>query len=72
MLMLASLALTPFVAALWAEHGSASPSAIQEEVGVNLPDRVAVLAMKAELFSSVDEANFQWLISSDSSLLPWL
>ena len=44
---------------------------ITEETGLRLPPHARIAAARAHLLSLADGANFEWLIESDISLLPW-
>ena len=47
------------------------PESITEETGLRLPSDSRITATRAHLFSLVDGDNYEWLIQSDTSLLPW-
>src|SRR3954468_4072965 len=48
-----------------------SPESVVEETGLRLPEHARITATRADLFSLVDGKNYEWLIQSDASLLPW-
>jgi len=48
-----------------------SPESVVHETGLRLPDHARITATRAHLFSLVDANNFDWLVLSDISLLPW-
>lgn len=48
-----------------------SPQSVVEETGLRLPEHARITATRATLFSLADGANCQWLIQSETSLLPW-
>ncbi|MCX6854951.1 MAG: hypothetical protein NTV80_08615 [Verrucomicrobia bacterium] len=48
-----------------------SPQSVIEETGLRLPEHARITATRAHLFSLADRDNYEWLIQSDSSLLPW-
>ena len=48
-----------------------SPQSVVEETGLRLPGHARITATRAHLFSLADGDNYEWLIQSDTSLLPW-
>jgi len=48
-----------------------SPQSVVDETGLRLPVRARITATRAHLFSLADGDNYEWLIQSDTSLLPW-
>ena len=48
-----------------------SPESVIEETGLRLPEHARIAATRAHLFSLADGDNYEWLLQSDSSLLPW-
>ena len=48
-----------------------SPQSVVEETGLRLPEHARITATRATLFSLADGANCEWLIQSETSLLPW-
>ena len=48
-----------------------SPQSVVDETGLQLPEHARITATRAHLFSLADGDNYEWLIQSDSSLLPW-
>ena len=44
---------------------------VQVETGLSLPSGVRITAAQAHLFSLADGENYDWLIESETSLLPW-
>ncbi len=48
-----------------------SPQSVVEETGLRLPGHARIIATQARLFSLVDGSNYEWLVQSDTSLLPW-
>lgn len=48
-----------------------SPQSVLEETGLVLPEKARITATQAQLFSLSDGDNREWLIQSDTTLLPW-
>lgn len=48
-----------------------SPQSVVDETGLHLPDDARITAARTHLFSLADGENYEWLIQSDTSLLPW-
>ncbi len=48
-----------------------SPQSVVEETGLQWPEHARITATRAYLFSLADGDNHEWLIQSDTSLLPW-
>jgi hypothetical protein len=48
-----------------------SPESVVKETGLRLPERARITATRAHIFSLADGDNYEWLIQSDTSLLPW-
>ena len=48
-----------------------SPQSVIDETGLHLPESARITATRAHLFSLADGDNYEWLIQSDTSLLPW-
>ena len=44
---------------------------IENETGLSLPSGARIAAAHADIFSLADGANYEWLIESEESLLPW-
>ena len=44
---------------------------IEREVGLSLPSGVRIAAARAHVFSLADGDNYEWLVESEVSLLPW-
>jgi hypothetical protein len=44
---------------------------VVEETGLQLPGHARITATRVHLFSPTDGDNYEWLIQSDTSLLPW-
>lgn len=44
----------------------------QREVGYTLPEHVNIPYTEANIFSLADGPNYLWLITSESSLIPWV
>ena len=49
-----------------------APDSIIKETGLRLPSDARITATHAHRFSVADGSNYEWLIQSDSSLLPWV
>jgi len=48
-----------------------APESVTEETGLRLPSDARITATRADIFSLADGENYDWLIRSDTSLLPW-
>jgi len=44
---------------------------IEDEIGLSLPSGTRIAAAQADIFSLADGDNYDWLIESEASLLPW-
>jgi hypothetical protein len=44
---------------------------IENEIGLSLPSGTRIAAVQADIFSLADGDNYDWLIESEASLLPW-
>src|SRR5262245_1540009 len=44
---------------------------VKDETGLSLPSGTRISAAQAQIFSLDDGNNYQWLIESEVSLLPW-
>jgi hypothetical protein len=72
LLFISTVLASPFIIDSWINYRLGSVAAISEKTGVNLPVESVVLKIKYELFSFADGKNYEWLISSSTSLLPWI
>ena len=48
-----------------------SPQSVIDETGLRFPESARITATRAHLFSRADGDNYEWLIQSDTSLVPW-
>jgi hypothetical protein len=49
-----------------------APESVVQETGLRLPEHTRITATRAHLFSLADGENYEWLVQSDTSLLPWV
>ncbi len=49
-----------------------NPKRFRQEVGYSLPENIHMLHTEARIFSLADGSNYEWLISSEAFLLPWV
>lgn len=49
-----------------------APESVTKETGLHLPAHTRITATQAHIFSLADGNNYEWLIESDNSLLPWV
>jgi hypothetical protein len=55
----------------WKDEQLMSAERIQDEIGLRLPPSVRILAAHSDTWSLVDGDNYDWLIESNISLVPW-
>jgi hypothetical protein len=48
-----------------------STDSVNDEIGLSLPSGARISAAQADIFSLADGNNYEWLIESEGSLLPW-
>src|SRR5438067_113522 len=48
------------------------PESVTKEIGLRLPSHARITATRAHLFSLADRDNYEWLIQSETSLMPWV
>jgi hypothetical protein len=56
----------------WELNRLKTPDSLTQETGLLLPSDARITGTRAHLFSLVDGNNYEWLIQSDTSLLPWV
>jgi hypothetical protein len=70
-LLIPGLLVNLLIFKFWVEHQAKTKEVVARETGLQLPPGVEIEDAKVQLYSFAGKANYDWLLTGDTSLVPW-